>query len=318
MRRRLCFYALILTLAACTGSAIVPQRQAATDHSRGQASHTRAQLPNPALLGINQSTGALEAWPISSRGGAPVIIDPNFGVTDGIAMAADGKTIFVARYHGDEVLEYNVMTGGTKILPDSYGEPIDIAIGTDKSVYIVNAGKFEGIIVYPQGRNSPRLLPCNLMDSPGYVAVDNNGNVFVNGYEGSQLLVVEIPRGGACRNLHLRPESSYVSGLAFDPKSGDLLVMDDPGVCAGPPGARITIYPKPYTRQNARSLSYGGSCDAVLRLNAASTRMFFTMPTLNGGSIVLQAALPGGKVDGNTYNAGDTYVITTIPNTLPN
>lgn len=217
-------------------------------------------------------------------------------------MAADGNVIAVARYHADVVME----------------ESDDVAIGSDHSIYVVNYGKFTGIVDYPQGHNSPRSLPCSLVKSPEYVAVDAVGNVFVNGYEGSASVVVEIPRTGSCRDLNLNPEAGYIAGLAYDPRSGDLLVMDDPGVCAGPPGARITIYPKPYTKNNARSFTFGGSCASGLRLNAHSTLMFFTMPTLDGGSNVFQAGFPAGKIAGSVYSGGDTGAITTIPNTLPN
>ena len=309
---------LVLTVSACSGNVMAPFRQGASTNSMAASSLARAAIPNPALLGINQSTGALEAWRIARAGGRPTVLDPGLGATDGIAMAADGNAVFVARDVKNAVLVYNVTTGEKKTLADPYGGPVDIAVGTDKSIYVANFGTFKGVVVYPQGRDAPVKLPCNLIDAPDWVAVDNDGNVFVNGALGSSLRVVEIPRSGACRDLHLRPELGYDSGLAYDPKTGDLLVMDDPGVCAGPPGARITVYPKPYTKENARSLSYGGSCMTGLRLNASSSLMFFSMPTLVGGIVVFQAGFPDGKIAGRVYSQGDTTAMTTIPNTLPN
>src|SRR5579883_2581518 len=101
---------LVLTISACSGNVMAPFRQGASTNSMAASSLARAAILNPALLGINQSTGALEAWRIARAGGRPTVLDPGLGATDGIAMAADGNAVFVARDVQNAVLEYNVTT----------------------------------------------------------------------------------------------------------------------------------------------------------------------------------------------------------------
>lgn len=75
------------------------------------------------------------------------------------------------------------------------------------------------------------------------IGADNEGDVFVNGYDGNEFGVVEYPVRKCKRKvLNLQPEIGYPGDVGIDPKTEDLIVVDDPGACAGGPiTARMTI-----------------------------------------------------------------------------
>jgi hypothetical protein len=88
------------------------------------------------------------------------------------------------------------------------------------------------VTVFTDG-SPPRELLCRYLQTAIAIAVDNEGDVFVN-QNGAFVGVVEIngpnrPDPNRCTKLDLKPETGYAAGLALDPKTDDLIVLDNPG-----------------------------------------------------------------------------------------
>lgn len=316
-------------LASGCGSSTTPARPdgtlGRTVSFSGVLDRELSPLQTPALLTNNTSSGALQYWPANDKGGKRLLtIDNEFGAAGVAAMAADGNSVIAADYNSAQIVIENVVTKAKTTLADPNGSPLDVAVGSDRSIYVLNYAKPSGnVTMYPQGTGQPTELSCNLIYIGEYVAVDASGNVYVNGYESNNAMgVVEIPHGaspGQCSQVHLRPEYGYVAGLAYDPKSGDLIVMDNPGECAGGDEAHIVIYPRPYRGPTGRSVELGGNCAGGLRLNASSTLMFYGDTTVDEGYyFIRQRSFPGGKEVRGVYTGGAPSGFTTIPNRLPN
>ena len=100
-------------------------------------------------------------------------------------------------------------------------------------------------------------------------------------------------------------------------KTDDLLVFNDPSLCAGGAEGLLTIYSKPYRKQSSRRLLLGGNCDGGLRLDAESKSVFVLDETVSGGSTyVNQFAYPSGQMLG-TYTGGNPIGVALIPNAWP-
>ena len=184
-------------------------------------------------------------------------------------------------------------------------------------------GSSSSITWYAPPSYRPHQLGCALLQDPTAIAIDNEGDIFTSQNGDNYTGVIEFPnprRGGSqsCSELPLKPETGYEAGLAIDPKTDDLIVLDDPDECAGGVEGRMTIYAKPYRRQTGVSHDLGANCAGTLRLDATSTIAFVGDSTVSGGrGYILQRTYPDGKALG-TYSGGSPAGFTTIPNTLPN
>jgi len=280
------------------------------------------------LIAINNRSGRLVSWPINPGGGNhPTTLSGPLGV-NGSGMAANGHLVVAASQYPPGVVTYNVQTKQEVTLADPFGVPIDVAIDKNSAIYILNVGTPTGIdnvTKYPGGSPHPRKLVCKFLKSGQAIAVDNEGDIFVNGYgHTGGAGVVEIPSGPNgpepqnCTRLHLKAEPGYVAGLAIDPKTDDLIVLDDPDDCAGGIEGRMTIYPKPYEIATSVTHDLGANCAGWIRLNASSDIVFVGDEDVSGSfSFILQRSYPEGRGMG-IYQGGNPDGFTTIPNTLPN
>lgn len=82
--------------------------------------------------------------------------------------------------------------------------------------------------MFPAGSPAPKQLVCKYLNIGEAIAVDNEGDIFVNGYFTNGVAgVVEIPNGPSgpqpqnCTRLRLLLEPGYVAGVAIDPKTDD-------------------------------------------------------------------------------------------------
>ena len=284
-------------------------------------------LKVPALIAVNGNTGALEYWPIHPGGGGNVRRISGRGIFRGFGMVANGRVVSFASQSPPEILQFNVDTKAISTLPDPYGSPVDIAIGKDASLYVINATRGNGnVVMYPGGAPNPKELVCSSIGLGENIAVDNEGDIFVEEYIGRSVDVgiVEFPNGpngpesNHCYQLRLGLGYAYTAGLVVDPKTDDLVALTNPDLCAGGVEGLMTIYTKPYRAKTARSVLVGRNCSGGLRLNADSTIVFVLDDNIGGGSpSVLQRSFPGGRHMG-VYGSGQSTSITTIPNTLPN
>jgi hypothetical protein len=289
------------------------------------SSPASSALKTPIVIAVDLDNQRLVYWPMSDRGGAtPRYLSRRLRI-NATAMVANGDVVTIASSKPSKLLSYNVTTGATSTIADTYGLPVDLAIGKTGTLYALNE---RNVGVFPAGA-SPYEMSCRDMSVSFAVAVDNEGDVFVNGYgrhnfEG----VVEYPAGSSkCSKLPLKvKEEGYPVGLGVDPKTDDLIVEDWVG-CAGGDEGRLTVYDRPYGLRVVAKHFLHASCPSGFRLDATSSRILVLDSysgvradhSVHGCGIawVDQRSYPDAR--GHTmYTEGCARAVTTIPNTLPN
>lgn len=310
-----------LLLAGCAGSA-TPSSSLPAGGS--QYVHVRpASLQKPALVTFDTSTSGLAYWHIQHNGTMSLqSLSGSLGISDVYAMAADGDTVIVANYSPAEIVTYNVDTQAEATLSDPYGSPEDVAVDRHGNIYALAS---TNVAIFKVGSSQPTELTCSHIDNGQAIAVDNEGDVFVDGYGSRFQGVVEFAAGSSkCTVPHLRKSLGYVAGVGVDPKTDDLIVVDDPDDCAGGLEGRMIVYPKPYNqRTSQRRVLSATYCSGILRLSADSTRIFYSDASVDASvPIIDQARYPSGKYEGQYWLGYNSSVFfsgfTTIPNTLPN
>jgi hypothetical protein len=313
-----------LAVAGC-GGGTVPSFSSAT---LGAPQSHRAIAPDfkkPALITLNSQSGQLEYWPIVPGGSyTPQTLSGPLGVYAGYGMAANGNVVIVANYSPAEVVTYDVKTKAENTLPDPFGKPFDVAVDKSGTIYAMDKAY---VAVYKAGSSQPSRLSCpQLLNENIAVAVDNETNVYVDGYGPRFNGVVEFRKGSqTCRSLHLRSVRGYIGGVGVNPNTDALIVVDNPNLCAGGLEGRMIIYPKPYLERNSRRRNLNASyCAGTFRLSSDSSIIFVSDSTVSAGyPLIDQRSYPSAKNEG-TYGAGQFgssfYFggFTTIPNTLPN
>ncbi len=289
-------------------------------------------LAKPALIAVTGLTQGLEYWTITVGGSAkPRNITKKLTLGYS-ALVAKGDIVYAAMEGPPQVLVYDIKRRTQGTMADPFGTPVGIAIGKDSSLYVVNTGR-GSVAWYPKGSGQAQELTCKYVYLGEDVAVDKEGDIFIQGYEkrGTAAGVVEIPNGPSgpqsseCKPLHLIPRTSAnPAGIAIDPKTDSLITLDNPDECAGGDEGLMTIYPKPYKPNSATRKLLGGNCTGGLRLNADSTMVFYGDQSVSGGfSYIDSSTYPGGKSLG-VYSEGGSFGgqgpggFTTIPNSLPN
>lgn len=325
----LCIAVAIAAGCSMTPSASPLQNSVARTNSRPAQSDADAgavHIKTPALLFDDSTTGALEYWPIVRGGSSNPTRISQPGIFHGLGMVANGRVVSFANDSPNEVVTFDVRNQHENTLPDPYGTPFDIAIGKDASLYVIN--DYNGrtnVAIYPGGAPRPRELSCRFVSFSQQIAVDNEGDIFLNGIESTNSIgVVEIPNGPngpepqKCKELNgLQPETAN-AGIAVDPKTDALIVLSNPDECAGGEEGRMTIYPKPYRARTAIVHDIGENCSWGLRLSGDSKLVFVHDEDVSGSHIfVLQRSYPDGRRFG-TYHGPHPSSFTTIPNTLPN
>ncbi len=331
MRALLRFPVLAPALAAALASAAgcgenasmsLPSNEYVAPASRAIAA---PDLTKPALITADLYSGELEYWPIRPKGGdQPKPFSGPLSIS-AYGMAADGNVVVIANYSPAEVITYNVKTKAKTVLADPYGIPYDMAVGKNGTLYAMNLAS---VTVYRRGSKNPSSLSCPSIVKSEAIAVDNEGDVFVNGYAQGSItaFVIEYPAGSkACIEPHLRPERGYAGGVAVDPKTDDLIIVDNPDYCSGGVEGRMIIYPKPYQPRTARVRNlHVLYCASSIRLDAGASRIFVSDATVSAGFPKIdQRSYPAGRDEGTYQSSPSGYSgsfggFTTIPNALPN
>jgi hypothetical protein len=273
----------------------------------------------PVLIATGGKTG-LEFWPLTAGGShAPTAIAVK-GLSPSGLLAASGSKIVIP--NSTNIVVYDVQTKQSHVLPDPYGDPVDAAVAKDGTMVISNFTRSgSNFLVFPP-RGKPRDISCGLK-GPDYIAIDNEGDLFIN--DAIRTKVLEIANGSngldatTCAPLKLTPgEQGYAGGIAIDPKTDDLLVLDDPDYCAGGTEGRLETFSKPYERGTGRGRDVGRNCSDGLRLDATSSVVFVGDESIGGPpTYIIQSGYPSGKSLG-TYSGGSPSGFITVPNTLPN
>lgn len=318
--------AALALLTACNANSVPAPVPMSAPSETARNAH---KLKTPAVIAYDSTSEQLVSWPLLSRGGTHMtVLSGSLGLKSVTGMVGNGRTVTLANYSPAELVSYNVETGATSTLLDPYGHPRDVAIDRHATLYGLDD---TNVFVHPAGSSPAYELTCAYMTQSVAIAVDNEGDVFVNGYgPGSFIGVVEYPNGSkSCLQLQLkRRESTYATGLGIDPKTDDLLVEDNPQECAGGREGAITVYARPYGPRVTAHHNLHANCPGPFRLDATSSTLLFTdtYPELrtNGfprklceSACIDQRSYPDFRVE-RFYTGGDPNAITTIPNTLPN
>src|SRR5215471_7233019 len=195
----------------------------------------------PALIATNGDTGTLEAWPIKNGGSDnPQTISPSLGIAFD-DLAAHGSVVAIAATSQGVIL-YNVATGAQTTLADPFGSTNGIAMDRSENIFVGNSAQPDDtVVMYPShDRQHPRdLTGCGFIKLVGDIAADDEGDVFVAVFTKTfASRILEFPNGPngpdpkRCMPLDLKPSQGY-SGIAIDPKTDDLLTLDNPDQCAG-------------------------------------------------------------------------------------
>jgi hypothetical protein len=329
-----------LTFAGCVGQSPSSNPYFGAGPARDQNSTSlnlnRVHLNNHMLIFVTNKN-ELRYWPIDKNGGrTSYSIGTLKNVSGASAMAANGSTIAVAVQKPPSVVLFDTSTGNQSSLADSGGIPIDIAYDTHGDIFALN-GTYRNVIVYKAPRFTATVVNCSLFAGvPEYVAVDRQGNIFVNVSVNSNSAIIEIPKGPngyeqrKCSQLPIQ-ESGYPAGLLVDSKTNSLIVFHNPDQCAGGEEGVMDTYAAPYGKGELTSTNLHGNCTATLRFGPDQQHVYFedASPTLPRGHIrptigdihVSQRSYPGGLGTAEyrfrwltSYPTG----ITTIPNELPN
>lgn len=308
-------------LTAC-GASLTPNSAATTTVGAALSSqHGSPAFTKPALITLD-GNGALAYWPVSVSGGNTLKeISKPLGIT-AYGMAANHNVIVMADYYGSQIVSYNVRTKSQTILADPFGNPLDVAVGKTGTIYAMN---FKNVAVFTPGSSQPKELSCPLVNQSVSIAVDKQGDVFVDGYGNSFLGVIEYKAGKSkCTTPDLNPVEGYIAGVGVDPKTDSLITIDDPDLCAGGLEGRMFIYPRPYHVRTAHQVNlYATYCSGTFRLNSTSSLIFVSDATVSAGyPIIDQFTYPSGSPEGQYqvggYPSGYFGPFTTIPNRLPN
>ncbi|MGA8575849.1 MAG: hypothetical protein WB609_09260 [Candidatus Cybelea sp.] len=301
LRAALTGAALLLSASCSAGTTPLVATPAAPQQA---AFRPPTSFKEPAIIAFNTQNGSLEFWPMQHNGDRTLQpLSGPLGINQGYSLAADGNVVVIANYSPPEVVTYDIKTKAEKTMADPYGSPYDIAVDKKGDFYALNAAS---VAVYKHGSSQPSELTCPQVTIGEGIAVDNEGDVYVNGYGKSFMGVVEYRAGSTkCSALHLRTERGYIGGIGVDPKTDDLIVIDDPDSCAGGIEGRMVIYPKPYEqRTSVRRVLNASYCSGQLRLDANSSHVLYADATVSAGfPLVDQARYPSGKYEDNTQTA---------------
>lgn len=308
--------ALIASIAVAACSSASSATNAVLPPSTGPTfSQTGLSRLGPFVVAMNGASTALEIWPLRQGGGShPKAFSDPLGIGAVTALATKGDLIAIAAQNPSRVVLYDFETRGVRTLGDPFGAPTDVTIGSDRTIYVNDVPRSgTSVAVYRPPSHRPVELTCAALQTTIYIAVDDENDIFLQGY-GPQggAEVAEIPAGSQnCTGLPLKTDGGYAAGIVVDPKSDDLVTLDDPSLCAGGAEGRMTVYPKPYDIRTATSRVLGFECAAGLRLSADSTYVLIGDTNLSN-PLILQRTFPEGG-DAGIYHGVNMVGITTVP-----
>ena len=307
-----------IAIGGCASVAAVAPHETMPSSNSALALQPDARL-GPFLVAMNARSGALEIWPLRHGGGShPKAFSGPLGIGAVAAMATDRDVIAIATQNPSQLVLYDFENRSIRKIADPYGSPTDVAIGGDGTIYVNDVPKTgSSVTVYRPPSHRPVQLTCGALSTGTYVAVDDENDVFIQGYGGrSSVAVAEIPAGSQnCTRLPLKEDGGYAAGIVVDPKTDDLVTLDDPSLCAGGIEGRMTVYPKPYDKATGRSRVLGFECASGLRLSADSKYVLFSDTNLQNEQIYQRTFPEGG--DAGIYHAPGWAGFTTIPSSLP-
>lgn len=258
-----------------------PQRQARLLHS------------SQYLFATDYGTNKVDRWKVLKRpdGSRP---SPWYkAVSEPQGLAASNGSLLVANTDASNVLDVDASGKLTHTFRDPREFPVNVATA-GKKLYVANIFTTSfgpGDVVFYNGRAD--LEPSgSLKNSTFYqvigIAVDYAGDVFVNNntqdFAGAE--VVEFAGGTGKGSILANINVSVAGGLAIDPKTQDLLVVDQSS-------ATVSVYAPPYTGSAIKQYSFPAVIEVAL--DASSSNLYCSNP--NGYIDVYQ--YPSGSFEGS-------------------
>ncbi|HEX4012370.1 MAG TPA: hypothetical protein VHX17_00620, partial [Candidatus Cybelea sp.] len=323
MRPALVATLILFSLSGCSSGpiAVGPSQ---TNAPSGRAYHRRPPgdgLGGPALIAIDQLSGDLIYWSIKDGpSSTPVVLTGYLGTFDSNALVADGDVVIVASLKPAEIIKYNVRSKTETTVADPFGPPFHVAVDKSGAVYAVSRHK---IGVFPKNSAQPYEIGCRALQAHQLVsvAIDDENDVFVAAGYRHGTEIVELPAGSpsGCVKLGVRPPSNF-GGIGIDPKTDDLIVVDNPGLLCEYEG-RLTIYPKPYAKATAETHDFNANiCAGGFRLDANSKHIYISDETIDESYPLIDVrSYPSASGNASYVDyAGYTGGFTLLPSTLPN
>ncbi len=320
-RLQLLVAAVPLLAASCGGAGTPPNPAANGSSHLLSRAQTGPHLGEPALIAIDELSGDLVYWEVKDGpSGTPITLTGNLGTYDANAMVSNGEVVIIASHAPPEIIEYNIKTKVETTVADPFGAPNHVAVDRAGTVYAISQHE---IGVFPTGSAQPFKIGCKELRGGQAlsIAVDDESDVFVASSQTRSTNIFELPAGSPsdCVKLDLKKPSN-LGGIGVDPKTDDLIVVDNPGILCSYVG-RLTIYPKPYASGTAkRHTFYANYCAGGFRLDAHSTHIYISDETVDESYPLIDVrSYPSGSgtesyADYNAYTGGFTLIPSALPN----
>lgn len=213
-------------------------------------------------------------------------------VSEPQGLADANGSLLIANTDASNILEVDAVGKLTRTFRDPREFPVNLATAKDK-LYVANIFTRSfgpgDVVFYDGGADRPS---GSLKNSTFYqvigIAVDRAGDVFVNNntqdFAGGE--VVEYAGGTGKGSILTNIIVNVAGGLAIDPKSQDLLVVDQSS-------ATVSVYAPPYTGSAVRQYSFPAVIEVAL--DATGSNLYCSNP--NGYIDVYQ--YPSGSFEGS-------------------
>lgn len=195
--------------------------------------------------------------------------------TEPQGVGESSGSLWIANTNASDILALDSSGKLTRRLRDPGEFPVNVALTSKKQLYIANIFTKSfgaGDVAYYANYDHAGSKPTGSLRNDTFyqvigIAADSTGDVFVsnNQQDFSQGEVVEFAAGSGSGTVLSNVLVSVAGGLAIDPKTQDLLVVDQSGS-----KAHISVYAPPYTGSAIKNYSVQQAVDITLDAKGAN------------------------------------------------
>jgi DNA-binding beta-propeller fold protein YncE len=281
----------IVTLAALaiSGASAATTPTRSLSHTQPPASAFRssgwfvmnANAKHTWMYAVGVDTNEVSVYDLS-RFGTPKIGSITQGVNTaaGVTLDARGNLYVANRGSSGNVTVYPPGATTPSLTLQGLSMPISIAVDPNGDVYVANRGSAPSIVVYAQGQITPyRTITDPLIQIPTQLQFDAARNLY---FSDNNTAVSKIAHGSQTAVSLGLQGLSYPSGLALDPRNGNIFVSD-----IRTSQNQVVVY-KPGSVNPVRRLSQS-SADLLTVARIHNTEYLFCPDTLTNAVIVYKA-----------------------------
>jgi hypothetical protein len=230
---------------------------------------------------------------------------------------ADGS-LWIANTNASNILELDAAGKLSKTLKDPREFPVNLALTRKKKLYVANIFSTSfgaGNVAYYANDDGTDLKPTGLLSNSTFyqvigIAVDGAGDVFVNNntqdFAGGEVVEFKGGRGNGTVLTNIAVE--VAGGLAIDPKTKDLLVVDQG---ADRSGATVSVYAAPYTGSAIKTYLFPEIVDIALDANSSN------IYCANVNGYVDVYGYPSGSFEGSYADVLEPIGVAVQPAAIP-